>query len=253
MDSIALRALNNKNPILAMGFVLTLVAFTNVHDYSLHKHPSYILAGIGGVLLVFGIILQFGQGRIRARQEFSDPVFYDALFWHELFKVMPPAFVKEVKTKESGKAKNSGKKVDTKLGEEFKQIARNEAFKNFQGDERPGSVGDKDRKLITGDHDRGDELASKQGESLFLELSDSYGMNPAYAIVTRKTAIEHHGRKFIVGWFVPVKLPETLDDGEVYHAKATGHQVTFGLLDAPSGEAKNMKIGRAARKKAESS
>lgn len=235
------RLLNVKDPLLGIGALLLVLAFvkTSGSSFSPTAHPSYPLGVVGAGLLALGAFLELDERRIRARdrtQRFSEPVLYDAPFWHKVFDAMPPAFVKAVSADEP---------------HAIDHIAENASLERFQGSSRPGTDTDEERNLIRADHRRGDEEALSGGKSLFIESSDTYGISPTRQIVTIKTSVKYGGQRFVVGWFVPVELPQTLGKSETYCAKETGQQVTFGLLNAPDSEGIRLTIGEAAQRAAE--
>jgi len=232
------RFLKLKNPLLGVGAAFFFVAFVHASTSSVspNHHPSYPLGVVGIILLGFGGFLQFRQDWIREARRFKDRVLYDASFWQQAFDAMPPAFIKAVSADQ-----------DTY---QAKHIAESHALSQIQGRDRPGDPADEERKIIRADHQRGDEEALTNGESRYLESIDTYGTNPARQILTLKTAFEHGGRTFVVGWFITVELPETIDQHEHYHAKETSGQVTFGLIGAPD-EGIKVRIGDSARRAAE--
>ena len=207
---------------------------TSGNAFSPTTHPSYPLGAVGAILLGIGAYLQIDERRILKTQRFSDRILYDVSFWHKVFDGMPPAFIKAVS--EEG---------------QIQHIAENEALNQFQGSVSADAAEGEETKTIRTDHRQGDEDALANGKSLYLESSDTYGINPARQIVTLKTAVKLHGREFVVGWFVPVELPETLGPDRTYSAKETGRQVTFGLVGAPDHESIRITIGDGARRAAQ--
>lgn len=243
---LLVRLLDIKNPLLGLGSVLLILAFVDTTGtaFSPTADPSYPLGVVGAALVAIGVALHLSEPKIREKQRFKDPALYEGPFWHEVFDAMPPAFIKAVKDGQINAVKD-GQPI-----ENLEHIAENTALEGFQQRGRPGTEIDKERDLIRADHHAGDKAALAGGSSLYLESSDTYGTNAARQIFTLKTLIEYGGREFVVGWFVPVELPTTLGRREVYRAKETGQQVTFGLIDAPDDEGKKIRIGGAARRAA---
>lgn len=231
-----------KNPALGIGAVMVILAFieSGGASFSPTTHPSYPLGIFGAAVFTFGLIHSLREGPIlESNPRFKDAVFYDATFWHKLFDTMPPAFVKEVGG-ENGEEGEDALAVN-------KQIAENAALQRFQGSVMPGRPEDDDREIIVRDHRRGDAEAVNAGQSLYLESSDTYGINPSRQILTLKTPIEHGDKKFVVGWFVAVEIPGTLGASKTHRALETGGQVTFGLTTAADGDGIRINIGEAPR------
>jgi hypothetical protein len=236
---LLVRLVDHKNPLLGFGALFLILAFVNTSgtSFSPTTDPSYPLGVVGLAVLVIGVALHLGERKIREKERFQDPVLHEAPFWQEVFDAMPPAFIKA--------------HADGPAAGDLKHIAESEALKNFQGRERAGTgtpaQTDRDRDLIRGDHREGDEEAIATGGSRYLESSDTYGANPTRQIVTVKSAFDYGGRQFVVGWFVPIELPETLGRARAHRAKETGLQVTYRLTDAPGNEGIPVTIGHAAR------
>jgi hypothetical protein len=231
-----------KNPAIGIGAVMVILAFVESRgiSFSPTTHPSYPLGIFGALVFTFGLIHSLREGPIlETDPRFKDTTFYDSSFWHKLFDAMPPAFVKEVGG-DNGEEDEGGLPTN-------KQIAENAALQRFQGPVMPGRPEDEDREIIVADHQRGDAEAVGTGQSRYLESSDTYGINPARQILTLKTPIEHGGKKYVVGWFVAVELPETLGADQTHWARETGGQVTFGLTTESGGDGIRISIGEAPR------
>ena len=84
--------------------------------------------------------------------------------------------------------------------------------------------------MIKRDHFRGDELAVAAGFSRQIESSDTYGMNARRQIITFKRTIEYDTRTYIVGWYVPVDLPDDLRDADELWIRSLGQMPLFRVI-----------------------
>jgi hypothetical protein len=185
--------------------------------------PRQALLGLAGGLLLFVAML---TPRVKAP---ATAVLNDAVFWKEVFNVLPPAFIKEFPDPEN--------------------VTINAPLAAFQGDFRPGNArDDKRRALIKTDHMRGDENAANAGESLQIELCDVSAVRAPKKILTYKKRIEYAGRIFIVGWCAPIELDDQAAHDEVISVKELGRQPVFELMPPSNAEGSlSVRLGRSIR------
>lgn len=188
-------------------------------------------AGVMVAILAGVFIREPDAEQAREGKEFGDDAAYSAAFWHEVFNVLPPTFIKRVDS-------------DNQLTGETPHIAENRAFIAIQRRSVPGDQTDAERQVIKSDHLRGDQLAIAQGLSQQIESSDTYGMNSARQIITFKEKIEFGGKTFIAGWYLPIDVPRNMRGAAEIHVRAVGALPVFRTIQARSGERTKVRVGR---------
>jgi hypothetical protein len=210
--------------LLGVGLVLVIVALVrDVGGVHLETTGSqYLTLGIALGLCAVGLVWPVVYGRkIQRRLESladsqlpavaRDPAFLLKV----LVDAMPPAFVKEL-----NRSKPAPDLVWTtalaRAQEASSRVSRDETLHRIQLD-----------------HLAGDRTADDNGASIQIELPNALVHGKLRPIVTFKRLIEHNGKKYVVGWYVPVEReglsPD--DDHLVLHEEAC--QVLFRLAPAP--------------------
>jgi hypothetical protein len=130
-------------------------------------------------------------------------------FWKLVFEAIPfPAFIKEFPN-------NS-------------HLTDNKALTQFQGKKpKRRSAEDGVPERSDRDHAHGDEMAEQEGVSVQLELTDKVSTLNPRSILTLKSCIEFEDKKYIVGCYVPVIVPDDLPSGTSFGLAESGGQVLF--------------------------
>jgi hypothetical protein len=130
-------------------------------------------------------------------------------FWKLVFEEIPfPAFIKEFPNNA--------------------HLADNKALTQFQGKKpQRRSAQDELAERIDRDHAHGDEMAEQEGVSKQLELTDKVSTLNPRSILTLKSCIEFEDKKYIVGCYVPVIVPDDLPSGTSFGLAESGGQVLF--------------------------
>ena len=181
---------------------------------------------IGAVLIFSSFLVVESAGPIPRAGILADPD-----FWLKVFNAMPPAFIKEYPTDA--------------------HLVDNQALRTLQGDKPREPIETTDiHVLIDADHRQGDLIAATTGASVLLEFSDHFPTRYPQLILTFKTRIEHGGRIFVVGWYVPIESSSAVADREVLEVKKRGEQVLFQIpASAPKEENPFLiNIGKAVRR-----
>jgi hypothetical protein len=139
----------------------------------------------------------------------KDPWQSSTDFWELVFEAIPfPAFIKEFPN-------NS-------------HLTDNKALTQFQGKKpKRRSAEDGVAERIDRDHAHGDEMAEQEGVSVQLELTDKVSTLNPRSILTLKSCIEFEDKKYIVGCYVPVIVPDDLPSGTSFGLAESGGQVLF--------------------------
>jgi hypothetical protein len=225
------------NPFFWVGAAFVALAFIQSAGTSGidTRSPHGLLLGPGLVLLAGGSAQMLRTARRQVKDRFSDAVCYDAAFWHEVFDVLPPTFIKTC-TEDSTHSEDSIHRL-----ERADHIAENRPFEVAENPHRPGNVTDEMRQVIKADHVEGDRLAFAHQSSRMIESHDTYGLNPVRQILTSKKRIDYGGRKFIVGWYVPLELPDNGLAGDKHEVRELGGQIVYGLV-APRDDEESVTI-----------
>lgn len=168
--------------------------------------PRQIAVGILGGILVLSSFVIVESARLGPKPgSLGDPN-----LWLKVFDAMPPAFIKEYP-------------VDAHLTD-------NQPLRIFQG-EKPSDSDETSelQTLINADHRHGDRIAFTNGTSVQLELSDRVPTKYPQLILTFKRRIEHDGRSFIVGWYIPIDRPDGLFNSTNAEFRNRGEQILFRL------------------------
>jgi hypothetical protein len=191
--------------------------------------PRQITVGLLGFFLLLISVLRVenaGHARGAAHGPLGDPE-----FWKKVFDVMPPAFLKEYP--------NEG------------NLADNEPFRVIQG-VQPRELDDSSEfhMLINADHRQGDKIAGTNGASAFLEFSDHHPTRHPQLIMTFKYRVEHEGKTYIAGWYLPVALGAAIPTTEKIEVAKRGEQVVFQVPPAVADYdgAFVMNVGKAVRR-----
>ncbi|SFO08799.1 hypothetical protein SAMN05660359_01301 [Geodermatophilus obscurus] len=157
----------------------------------------------------------------------------DPAFLFKAFYVgMPPAFIKRVDPADDGHKRK------------FSDLIWSRQLDRFQEADETTPIPSDRRSIIKADHRHGDEAALQNGRSRQVELPDSYVDDELFPILTYKTRFEHHGALYIVGWYVPIKLPELTDDKLVVEEEV--RQLLFQPVLAAKGA--HVPLGKAIKK-----
>jgi hypothetical protein len=194
---------------------------------------------VGGSLMVLGLLLMALMAAYRRQlkahlplpfQDEPPAVLFDPEFLLKVFvRGMPPAFIKEYP-----------------LNPQRPHLLESDALSRVQdipglAEELPAK-----RKAIIDDHLTGDQATLNSGRSWQIELADTVAEGRPRLILTTKTRIEHRGRQYVVGWYVPIKA----DIGEVSSRsqiclREEGHQVVYRLAREQPNRGLTVRIGRA--------
>jgi hypothetical protein len=210
--------------MLVVGGSLQLGNITIPPIASMSRQIAVGLIGAG--LIFFSFLVVESAGSTPRAGILADPD-----FWLKVFNVMPPAFIKEYP-------------ADAHLTD-------NQAFRTLQGEKPREPIDTTDlHALINADHRRGDHIAATTGASVLLEYSDHFPTRYPQLILTFKTRIEHDGRIFVAGWYVPIESSGAVADREFLEVKKRGEQVLFQIpASAPKGEDPFLiNIGKAVRR-----
>jgi hypothetical protein len=164
--------------------------------------PERVLTGLAAtLLLVTGLALYLRERKpVDAKPRATDDPTNDPGSWLEMWKVMPPAFVKE----------NTGDPAAV-----HRHLLDNQELRMLQGpSESTAHPGDM-RALIAKDHADGDHRAFECGISWQLELCDPGGIADPVPIITVKKRFEYAKRFFIVGMCLPVRVTVPKDAYQV--------------------------------------
>lgn len=166
------------------------------------------LLGFGLLLVSFIAVEHAGSGTTPKSGPLGSPE-----FWLKVFDVMPPAFIKEYPA--------PGNLTD------------NLPFRVIQG-VQPRELSDATEfeMLINSDHRLGDSLAGTLGASAFLEFSDHHPTRHPQMILTFKYRVEHEGKTYIAGWYLPVALGAMTYTSEFLEVQKRGEQVVFPIPPA---------------------
>lgn len=209
--------------VLVLGLVLLLVTgVSQVGPWKFARGAPIAVTLVIGLFLTAGGIAWIVQGRRRIRGYLPDtlqgelPNFaYDNDFLLKaIIKGLPPVFIKEVTEEESSR-----------------HLLQSDALSQLQGlnDRIPiqlETIGDARRRDIRRDHRQSDEHALSLGRSRQVEFLDALAGQPLRTVLTTKTRVDHAGRTFVVGWAIPVGIPDgparptmcySEDSGEVRH------------------------------------
>jgi hypothetical protein len=173
---------------------------------------------LAGALLVFLLSIEWIQEQIPwkviSRKELT------ADFWEQAFEALPfPAFVKEFP--------------------EDVHVKDSDSLKTFQGEKPTEELVESDLAArIQQDHRQGDEIAARAGRSVQLELTDKVLTWEPRAILTLKSRVKYGKRKFVVGCYVPVRLPSRSDLSSADSLKVAecGGQIVFPCPSTADGE-----------------
>lgn len=146
-------------------------------------------------------------------------------------KAMPPAFVKEYSSEQAAP-----------------HIMQSDALVRYQRSPEtelmpPGGR----RAVIKRDHLAADKRTLEEGYARQLEFTDMVSGDRERLILTEKTRIEHEGRCYIAGWYVPVERPRQLPADSKLCLKSDFHQIVYKLATAKPGEGTLVHIGEALR------
>jgi hypothetical protein len=166
--------------------------------------PLAVMLSIGLVVTVGGVV-GIVYGRRRRIRDLPDTLqgrlpsfaYDDEFLFKAIVKGMPPMFIKEVTDESSSQhlLQSDALAQLQSLNDEI-PVPTEEARDNAR------------RRAIKSDHRQGDERALARGRSRQLEFLDALAGEPLRAVLTTKTRLEHDGRKFVVGWSIPVGLPD---------------------------------------------
>ena len=199
--------------------------------------PIVAVLGIAIILVGVGVLLMDLFRKRHAAE--ADPA-EDPEFWRAVFEAAPPMFVKECVRDGDGRLR---------VSEEH--LVENSATKLFQNPGVSAEVDDDGRETIRRDHRAGDETALANKRSCQIESCDTFGIQAAKQIVTFKRRVQVRDRHFIVGWYVPVELPDRMPSRETLTARELKHQVVFGLVEPREGyDDAHLRIGESAREAA---
>jgi hypothetical protein len=209
-----------------LGGVLMLGAFAEKAGPVTFSSSSFrwVLAPVGVVLIGVALWLL-----LRYRREMG--VLGEGAFWKKAFEGLPPAFVKEYS--------------DVAFRE--KHIFDNEALRAIQGVFEEGDTQDTRLERVRIDHARGDRL-SVGGSSRQIESCDLAGGRAPRAIYTAKKGFDHEGRRFIVGWYLPVDLDKQEREAEDIKLKSVCGLPVFQLTLARDGaDALDVAVGESVK------
>ena len=180
--------------------------------------PLAVTLSIGLVVTVGGVV-GIVYGRRRRIRDLPDTLqgrlpsfaYDDEFLLNAIVKGMPPMFIKEVTDESSSQ--------HLLQSDALAQLqALNDAISVRSEEARD----DARRRAIKSDHRQGDERALKLGRSRQLEFLDALAGDPLRAVLTTKTRLEHDGRKFVVGWSIPVGLPDGPVGGTICLSEDSG-------------------------------
>jgi hypothetical protein len=130
-------------------------------------------------------------------------------FWELVFEAIPfPSFIKEFPNDS--------------------HIRDSKALTQFQGRKpKARSAEDEVADRICRDHANGDEKAEQEGVSVQLEQTDKVSTLHPRSILTLKSCIEFEDKKYIVGCYVPVIVPDDLPSETSFGVAECGGQILF--------------------------
>jgi hypothetical protein len=210
--------------VLVLGLAVTLVALVRqLGPWKFASGAPLAVTVSIGLALTIGSVAWIIQGRRRItgylpgtlQGKLPDFAYDNEFLLRAIIRGMPPIFIKEVTDEGS-----------------TQHLLQSDALSQLQGlnDGIPVRIeavsDDVRRRAIKSDHRQGDEHAIARGRSRQLEFLDALAGQPLRAVLTTKTRLDHDGRTFVVGWAIPVSLPDgsvggtmslSEDSGEVRH------------------------------------
>jgi hypothetical protein len=231
--------------ILTVGLVAIVGAFVRkVGGFQLVTEGSQLLIlAVGAVLVVVGLTgpaleSRRKQNALAGYRLDGEPLPLEATDVEFMFKVfylaMPPAFVKRFEPPVEGASREA---FDIMYSREFDRFQRSGLTRRVSDDHR--------YRMIKNDHRRGDQEALEHGSSMQVEFPDSYVDGQLSPILTYKRKIEHKGETYIVGWYLPVTLPEGVTGGEFLTVREQVGQAVFRPTVAKKDKGLRVALGGA--------
>jgi hypothetical protein len=231
--------------LLGVGLVLIVTGFVrNIGGVHIETTGSqYSILGTALALCTAGVLLPTFAERKRARERAAihqqlerlaqrelpaiarDPVFLLKVF----VDAMPPAFVKEL-DRDNPAPDLFWSNALIKSQALTARVAQDETLQRIQRD-----------------HLAGDRTADDNTESIQVELPNAVVHGKLRPIVTFKRVIEHDGKKYVVGWYVPVEREGVAANAEEICLRQEADQVLFRLAPAKDGDGIKVPIGEAIR------
>jgi hypothetical protein len=160
----------------------------------------------------------------------SEVIFDPEFLLKVIIQGMPPAFVKQYGE-----------------GSHGEHILQSQALVAVQQDPAYAPISGLRRRKIVRDHRQGDKLAMGQGTCHQLELADTLLEDRERVILTTKAPIEHRGRRYVVGWYVPVDDLHTVPSESHILLEEDAHQVKFRLAKSRQRGGIRVRLGDALR------
>jgi hypothetical protein len=229
--------------VLAIGLLLVLVALVrDLGGFHLETRGSQYLTLATGLVLSFGgfgwpiLAGRATQKRLESVADTQLPaVARDPAFLLKvLMEAMPPAFVKELDRNKPGRDLLQTTAL-VRTQQSSTRVSRDETLKQ-----------------IKVDHMMGDRVAADNEASVQLELPDAVVHGKMRPIVTFKKLIEHKGKRYVAGWYVPVERAGISADDDEICLREEACQVLFRLAPAKAGEGMTIPVGKAIREALES-
>jgi hypothetical protein len=213
---------------LAVVFAGIGLALFSLQNSVVHK-IGCVLLGLALLAFVLGLepVQRLSPWKLVPRDKMDDA------FWEKAFEELPfPAFVK--------------------LFPYDRHIGDSKALKHFQGpkSEEGRRRSEKDpaekdlAKRIDYDHEQGDAIATKEGFSVQLEMTDKVSTLRPRLILTLKSRLVYDNKKYIVGCYVPVILPADLPSATRFSVSECGGQILFRCPSPAADGDRLVRIGK---------